>query len=247
MSKRQDLKGMRFGRLTVVELSTSRSSGGDRRWICLCDCGKETLVSTNSLNRENSKSCGCTNKRWPDETGNRYGKLLVISKGESHKSVNASKAYWICRCDCGKTKSIRGESLRSGKTTSCGCLQLESNKRRTMPNLEGARRRAIRFLKGNAKPRFLEWDLSDDEAISLMGKDCYYCGCHPSNISRSSSGNYFYSGIDRVDNTKGYVTGNVVPCCGQCNYSKSDLSVGDFLNWIKMVYLHAAKSSNDMF
>lgn len=33
--------------------------------------------------------------------------------------------YWLCRCDCGNTKEIKGHSLRSGITKSCGCLGLE--------------------------------------------------------------------------------------------------------------------------
>lgn len=32
---------------------------------------------------------------------------------------------WVCRCDCGNTKVVRGKSLTSGVTSSCGCLQKE--------------------------------------------------------------------------------------------------------------------------
>ena len=34
---------------------------------------------------------------------------------------------WLCKCDCGNIVSIRGYSLRSGNTQSCGCIQKETN------------------------------------------------------------------------------------------------------------------------
>jgi len=54
-----------------------------------------------------------------DETGNRYGRLLVISRS----AKNCDNALWVCKCDCGKTKEIRGSNLRGGNTNSCGCLR----------------------------------------------------------------------------------------------------------------------------
>ena len=53
-----------------------------------------------------------------DLIGLRFGKLVVLER-----DFNAPKghgAFWTCKCDCGNIVSIRGDSLRSGKTTSCG-------------------------------------------------------------------------------------------------------------------------------
>ena len=33
--------------------------------------------------------------------------------------------YWLCKCECGTVKSVNGQSLRKGKSMSCGCLQKE--------------------------------------------------------------------------------------------------------------------------
>lgn len=51
--------GRRFGKLTVLRRGENNSRG-EVRWVCRCDCGKETLVTTANLNTGNSKSCGCT-------------------------------------------------------------------------------------------------------------------------------------------------------------------------------------------
>jgi hypothetical protein len=44
-----------------------------------------------------------------------------------------------------------------------------------------------------------------------------------------------YGGIDRKDNTIGYVVGNVVPCCIVCNRAKMDLPYEAFLAWLGRV------------
>lgn len=52
MSKsREDLTSKVFGRLTVIEFS------GDG-WLCLCSCGKTTVVRACNL-KTNTRSCGC--------------------------------------------------------------------------------------------------------------------------------------------------------------------------------------------
>ena len=57
-------------------------------------------------------------KRTEDLTGQKFGRLTVLSFSEYIKR----RAHWNCLCDCGNEKVIRGSSLKSGHTTSCGCL-----------------------------------------------------------------------------------------------------------------------------
>ena len=59
-----------------------------------------------------------------DITGKRFGKLVVLGKGESK---GPGRTAWNCICDCGNKKTIRGDALKSGSTTSCGhCLRNEN-------------------------------------------------------------------------------------------------------------------------
>lgn len=54
-----------------------------------------------------------------DLTGCRFGKLTVLMPS----GVDSSGHYtWLCECDCGNMKTINGDSLRRGLTTSCGCI-----------------------------------------------------------------------------------------------------------------------------
>jgi hypothetical protein len=57
-----------------------------------------------------------------DETGNKYGMLSVI---EFHGRDNKGHALWVCKCLCGVKSIVRGYSLRSGNTMSCGCKSIE--------------------------------------------------------------------------------------------------------------------------
>lgn len=53
-----------------------------------------------------------------DMIGKQFGKLKVLEENGYLGPFLAFK----CQCDCGATTTVRGPSLRSGNTTSCGCV-----------------------------------------------------------------------------------------------------------------------------
>lgn len=60
-----------------------------------------------------------------------------------------------------------------------------------------------------ARYRNKEWGLTKDQYLAIVeNASCTYCN--------GSIAGYGHS-LDRLDNAKGYVVGNVVPCCGPCN------------------------------
>lgn len=62
-----------------------------------------------------------------DLTGNRYGRLVVISRAENQVSAKGNvKTMWLCKCDCGNTKIVSANELRKvNGTRSCGCYRSE--------------------------------------------------------------------------------------------------------------------------
>ncbi len=54
-----------------------------------------------------------------DLTGQRFGKLTVISKAREEDRV----VYWTCLCDCGNETVVDVYRLINGQTLSCGCLK----------------------------------------------------------------------------------------------------------------------------
>jgi hypothetical protein len=61
-----------------------------------------------------------------DISGQRFSRLTAIEP----TGVGAAMR-WVCRCDCGATKNITSNDLRSGHTRSCGCLAREEVSRRS--------------------------------------------------------------------------------------------------------------------
>ena len=55
-----------------------------------------------------------------DEAGNQYGMLKVIERAGS---ASDGHAQWLCACECGNHTIVRGSSLRTRSTQSCGCMQ----------------------------------------------------------------------------------------------------------------------------
>ena len=58
------LEGQRYGKLTVIkeeEPLYSNSNKMIRRWLCLCDCGKTTVVRHGDIRNGRTLSCGCYN------------------------------------------------------------------------------------------------------------------------------------------------------------------------------------------
>src|SRR4051812_49164425 len=60
----------------------------------------------------------------------RFGRLTVLSRAPSWRG----RAMWLCLCDCGNEKIVRGTALTSGNTASCGCGVLESMRRTGQAN-----------------------------------------------------------------------------------------------------------------
>lgn len=112
-----------------------------------------------------------------------------------------------------------------------------------------AKKRIYQKYKEGARRRGYSFELSYEQFLDIVFKDCYYCGSKPSNninINNNESlkdSNIFYSGIDRVDNTKGYEVDNVVPCCINCNIAKRSMSKESFIEWGKKLGNHLTSNN----
>lgn len=91
-----------------------------------------------------------------------------------------------------------------------------------IPPLENRYRDAWRHLRRNCRRRKLTLRLSKRTFRALIDANCIYCGKFPGNRIKYDYIVLLYQGIDRLDNTKGYVEGNVAPCCYRCNSIKGN-------------------------
>ena len=121
MGKKIDLTGQRFGMLVVLGDSGERASGGSVIWNCACDCGNKMTKRACELRSGKCRSCfyrdRATNK--VDLTGQRFGAWTVLE--DSGNRGGGRNILWNCVCDCGEHRLVSGNSLRNGRSTSCGC------------------------------------------------------------------------------------------------------------------------------
>lgn len=124
-----DLTGKRFGRLVVLkrDKKTQREKRDkEAYWECQCDCGNIVSKRGHDLRDGKIISCGCKKTEFMsqlnaiDLTGQRFGKLLVIQQAKERIDNHIA---WECKCDCGNSIITSGRYLRSGTTTSCGCIK----------------------------------------------------------------------------------------------------------------------------
>lgn len=82
------------------------------------------------------------------------------------------------------------------------------------------------YLK-RAAQKDLEFALTVEQFNSFINGCCYYCNKENTESHKN--------GIDRKNNTIGYVFENCVTCCGECNYMKGSLSSEEFIDTCKKV------------
>lgn len=64
---RSDLKGKKFGKLTVLDYCRV-DKYGQTEWLCECECGNKTIVKAYNLKSGRTTSCGCRkHERFSDD------------------------------------------------------------------------------------------------------------------------------------------------------------------------------------
>lgn len=181
MNKIKNIKGCKFGLLTVLNLSEKVGKRKELYWDCLCECGNLKCASGDNIKKGSVKSCGCLLKvpkaNKVDLSGIRFERLLVLFEVPK---TNKSTTRWQCICDCGNIVERNANDLKKGHVKSCGCLQRElaSTRRKVNqlgsknscfnPNLTDEDRISRRFVKG-----YKEWSFSVKQKYNFT---CYKCG-----------------------------------------------------------------------
>lgn len=174
-----------------------------------------------------------------DYTSRRFGRCVAR---ECLGVTEDGYRWWGCICDCGTQFAARSRELKRGHTRSCGCLQRESAARQgglnKLPLGHASRNELLASYKKSASERGIEWSISNKKFFMLVSSTCTYCGTPPDKERKPNkgvNGGFMYSGIDRIENSIGYVEGNVTSCCWNCNRAKGTLSVAEFTSWLDRI------------
>lgn len=156
-------------------------------------------------------------KRMIDMTGQRFGRLVVLSYERPHPSYGH---LWRCQCDCGKVGAFEGKQMRTGKTRSCGCFRSEVVSKRASGGLT---------IRAPVEGHSLEWNSYSamvHRCHNPNNKDYKYYGARGRVVcDRWRAGEAGKTGfqcfiedmaprpsaeltLDRIDNNGGYEPGN---------------------------------------
>lgn len=122
---------------------------------------------------------------YKDITGMKFGRLFVLGLDMERRKEDFDKKcsrnirlYWKCKCDCGKTVTVRGDMLKSGRVISCGCYQKEIATY-VIPKMNRKTNQIIELensilIKSSNSDDYFRIDKEDYEKV----KDYYWCSSH---------------------------------------------------------------------
>lgn len=138
--------------------------------------------------------------------GLKFGLLTVTSRAYGNNR-------WLCRCDCGTEKQVRGDHLKSGKTISCGCERSKRSSERLHKLHEantktGLSKSRIYGIWSNMKQRCLNpknhaWSYYGGRGIHVCDRWLYFVN-FLSDMGIPTSG----MTIERINNNGHYEPGN---------------------------------------
>lgn len=186
-----------------------------------------------------------------DVAGIKFGRLTPVKVVDKKTVKSGTVLIWECICDCGNTKNV-SRTVLGRSTNSCGCLRKESTKKQGRKNtgsLRGlekgisARNKLFDHYRRAAIGRGLSFEITLDQFVDITKKNCWYCNTEPKQIARNKGnyGEYIYNGVDRLDNTVGYILENCVPCCKICNNAKHAMPLYEFYNWVERIFSNIRK------
>ena len=181
-----------------------------------------------------------------DLTNRVFGDLRVLRRATTEEKLQNKKqsrsAFWLCLCVCGDTKLIPTGSLNSGNTSSCGCRQVEkrahANTKHGMSAIKknGGRRKPEYDMyvgaKRRAKKTGMDFNLDLDD-IQIPD----FCPVLGLPLFRGEKRIHAGSpSLDRIDNRKGYIKGNIAVISRRANCLKSDSSLEELekiCSWLR--------------
>ena len=221
----------------VKKLVLAAFSNDSKEYFYKCIDGNENNLHIGNLKYERNGYTHILNL-----VGKRYDRLTVIERVNNNNKM----IQWKCICDCGQYCITTTKKLNSGNKKSCGCLYKDTRV------ITGIGKKSIRWLgyeemsgkflniiKNGARNRNLEflitpeylWNLyiKQNKKCSLSGLPIYF---NSNNLKLQTAS------LDRIDNNKGYIEGNVQWLNRDVNWMKGKFDQKYFTDICKSITIN---------
>lgn len=193
------------------------------------------------------------------------GRPASVKVGDSRKKLHVAEvlrgrgagkhAKVKVQCACGNILIMTTQIYK--KSNSCGCDRRDSSTWKRigpksmpwqLPKGEAAMNELYSIYQRGAARRNLNFELNRDVFVKIVYSNCFYCGAKPTREfgNKNCNGKIICNGVDRLDNSLGYVLENCVPACKSCNLSKHKRGYEEFILHAKSIIEHQKSVGNPL-
>ena len=181
----KDYTGMKFGKLTVIEMSDKKDKHGSFLWHCKCDCGNDYYCIGSKLKYR--RSCGCATE--PIVIKNYIGKQ--INDWLILETTTKTDKGWNVKCQCMLCGNIKDDvniyNIIRGRSKNCGC-----GRKQTL-----AKTRRKHTVESMQKQKFGRLSVVREHGRDKYGKILYECECDCGNKNVIVLGNALLMGTTK--------------------------------------------------
>lgn len=235
------------------DLRNAISSSNNFRQVAL----KLGLKSGHSL-EEQAKNKGIDfshftfGKAYRHIIGKKFGMLIV---SDVYQACDKKGRTWAkCKCDCGGIKEIRCDELVGGRRISCGC---HSKNRWNMvafqnPAFKGYGEICSGYykeIKRSAIRRKIEFNISVSKLWDLFIEQDRKCALTGISIQfgRLNHRHETTASLDRIDNKKGHISGNLQWVLKDINMLRADYNIEYFIRLCNIVAINHPRSNEELY
>ena len=161
--------------------------------------------------------------------GQKFNRLEFIEEVESRYN----KKYWKCRCECGNIKNYDYYVVIRGITKSCGCYLKDNAKNHRWTGYKDISGGYWKSLLSGAKKREIDFKIDIKYAWSIFEKQNKKCKLSDLPIEfetrKIRKKKSYIASLDRIDNSIGYVEGNIQWVVREINFMKNKMDEDKFI------------------
>lgn len=159
------------------------------------------------------------------QIGNKYGDWEVIDD-KIYKRTTNRESYWLVRCKCGREETRAAGHLIKGRTNSCKSCAATVN---------SFEQNYLNRIKNRAKTNNYDFDLTLEYILNIFDGKCKLSGEEISFGKIWKSKTDQTASLDRIENSKGYIKGNVQWVHKDVNFMKRILQQERFIDLCKKI------------